>query len=185
MTRDIFDIQDFTVLMESAESEEIITDACHFDEPVIGVAFYGAGDVEMRVSWQEKQRSFAHTKGLALSFYADEEVAFVHEIAAQKPLACIVIATTTRNLAHLPHQGGELFADFLQQLVKPEDHYVEGPTFLMTPEMQGIVDQLFRIEYQGKARMMFFRSQITVLLSHYFGQLSLLQQQQLLHPERA
>jgi AraC-like DNA-binding protein len=60
----------------------------------------------------------------------------------------------------------------LNQLVNPSDHYVEGPSFIMTPEMQSIIDSLFNIQYEGKTKMMFFRSQITALLSHFFGQLA-------------
>ena len=44
----------------------------------------------------------------------------------------------------------------------------------MTPEMQSIVDQIFHNRYEGKAKMMFFGSQMTTLLAHFFGQLSLL-----------
>jgi len=42
----------------------------------------------------------------------------------------------------------------------------------MTPEMENIVDSIFNITYEGKTKMMFFRSQITALLSHFFGQLA-------------
>jgi len=44
----------------------------------------------------------------------------------------------------------------------------------MTPEMEHIVNNIFGNTYQGKAKMMFFRSQITALLSHFFWQLSTL-----------
>ena len=66
-----------------------------------------------------------------------------------------------------------MFAELLEQLVHPKDHYVAGPRFTMSPEMQSIVDQIFHTKYEGKAKMMFFRSQITSLLAHFFGQLSI------------
>ena len=47
MTRDIIDINDFTILVETATSEHITEDICAFDEPVIGIAFYGAGNVQL------------------------------------------------------------------------------------------------------------------------------------------
>ena len=172
MTRDIIDINDFTVLVEEASSKEPTIDSCFFDEPIIAVAFYGSGNVNLSVKFKNKKKEFDHTKGLALSFYADEQVEFIHTVSASRPLQCIVIATAARNLEQLPNQEGELFGELLHQLVNPKDHYVEGPAFLMTPEMQDIVDQVFHINYKGKAKMMFFRSQMTSLLAHFFGQLS-------------
>jgi len=108
-----------------------------------------------------------------LSFYSDEKVLCKHTVSKDCPLECIVIATATRNLYKLPNQEGELFSELLEQLVKPKDHYVEGPSFFMTPEMLKIVNGIFDMKYEGKARMMFFRSQITALLSHFFGQLAI------------
>lgn len=174
MTRDIIDINDFTILVEESHAKETIIDACAFDEPLIAVAFYGAGNVNLSVKYGDKEKAFDHTKGLTLSFYADEMVEFVHTVSADKPLECIVIATAIRNLENLPNLEGELFLDFLGQLIKPKDHYVEGPSFFMTPEMQTIVNQIFHNRFEGKAKMMFFKSQITALLSHFFGQLSLM-----------
>jgi len=173
MNRDIIDINDFTILVETASSKEIIKDSCQFDEPVIAVAFYGSGNVDLEMKYPTGSREFNYTKGLALSFYADERVDCIHTVSKDNPLECIVIATATRNLHKLPNQEGDLFSELLHHLVNPKDHYVEGPSFYMTPKMHEITDSLFNIEYEGKTRMMFFRSQITALLSHFFGQLAL------------
>lgn len=184
MTRDIIDINDFTILVEQANSNEPTTDSCFFDEPIIAVACYGAGNVHLTVKYGDKQKEFDYTQGLALSFYADEQVEFIHNVSAARPLECIVIATAIRNLEKLPNHEGELFGEMLHQLVAPKDHYVEGPSFFMPPEMQAIVDQVFRIQYEGKAKMMFFRSQMTSLLAHFFGQLSLLTEEPIPQDER-
>jgi AraC family transcriptional activator of pyochelin receptor len=185
MTRDIIDINDFTILVETGNAETPTTDSCLFDEPVIAVAFYGSGNVDLAVKYNGNQKDFSYTKGLALSFYADEQVEFAHTVSANKPLECIVIATTMPNLEKLPYQEGELFGEMLHQLVNPKDHYVEGPSFFMTPEMQSIVDQVIHNQYEGKARMMFFRSQMTTLLAHFFGQLSMLSEEAIPSDERA
>jgi AraC-like DNA-binding protein len=121
---------------------------------------------------------------LALSFYADGKVEFMHKVSSLKPLECIVIATSTSNLDKLPNREGELFGEMLHQLVFPQDHYVEGPSFYMPPEMQSIVDQVFHSKYEGKAKMMFFRSQITSLLAHFFGQLSMISEKTIPQDER-
>ncbi|WP_298238245.1 AraC family transcriptional regulator [uncultured Algibacter sp.] len=184
MTRDIIDINDFTILVEEAKVNTPTIDSCFFDEPIIAVAFYGSGNVDLAVKYIDKQKQFNHTKGLALSFYADEKVEFVHTVSASKPLECLVIATTAKAIEKLPNEEGELFSEMLNQLVNPSDHYVEGPSFIMTPEMQSIVDSLFNIEYTGKTKMMFFRSQITTLLSHFFGQLAALKTEKINTSER-
>ncbi len=174
MTRDIIDINDFTILVEAASSDKIIVDACRFEEPLIAVAFYGSGNVDLSVKYGNTQKDFHHTKGLALSFYGDAEVEFVHTVSPDKPLESIVIATSPRNLESMPNEEGEIFLNLLKELVNPSDHYVEGPQFFMPPEMQQIVDSVFHNQYQGKTKMMFFRSQMTALLSHFFGQLATL-----------
>lgn len=175
MNRDIIDLQDYTILVEAAEADTPTVDACVFDEPVIAVAFYGEGNVDLTVRYGDKEKHFSYTKGMVLSFYADEQVQFIHTISAGKPLACIVVATAIRNLQHLPNEEGEIFQEMLQELIHPSDHYVEGPQFFMTPAMQPLVQGMFDIPYAGKTRLMFFRSQVTALLSHFFGQLALQQ----------
>lgn len=184
MTRDHIDINDFTILVETGESEEPTIDSCFFDESVIAVAFYGSGNVDLEVKFGKNQKAFTYTKGLALSFYADEKVEFVHTVSASKPLECIVIASAAGNLDKLPNHEGELFGEMLNQLVNPSDHYVEGPSFFMTPEMQSVVDQVFQSKYEGKAKMMFFRSQMTTLLAHFFGQLSMMSEETIPSDER-
>ncbi|MEH6537236.1 MAG: AraC family transcriptional regulator [Psychroserpens sp.] len=184
MTRDIIDINDITVLVETASSDKMIVDSCFFDEPIIAVAFYGSGNVDLDVKYPNSCKNFKYTKGLTLSFFADDKVEFIHTVSKDKPLECIVIATAARNLDKLPNQEGDLFSELLNQLVNPKDHYVEGPSFHMTPEMQSILKSIFDIKYTGKAKMMFFRSQITTLLSHFFGQLALNQTNEIISKDR-
>jgi len=184
MTRDIININDFIILVEEAKAEKTTIDSCFFDEPIIAVAFYGSGNVDLSVKYGNKQKEFKHTKGLALSFYADDNVEFIHTVSASKPLECLVIATSICAIEKLPNQEGELFSEMLNQLVNPSDHYVEGPAFYMTPQMQTIVDSIFNIQYEGKTKMMFFRSQITALLSHFFGQLATIKTETIKTSER-
>lgn len=184
MVRDIININDFIVLVEEAHSDKVVVDSCYFDEPLIAVAFYGSGNVQLSMKYGNKQDDYTNTKGLAISFYADTTVESIHTVSAGKPLQCVLIATAPRNLQNLPNGEGELFTDLLQQLVKPKDAYVEGPRFYMTPEMEQIVDNIFNNQYEGKAKMMFFRSQITALLSHFFWQLSTRESETIKTPER-
>lgn len=185
MTRDFIDINDFTILVEEASTDgALVIDSCKFEEPVIAVAFYGSGNVDLSVKYHEQEKNFQHTKGLALSFYADSHVEFEHKVSLENPLKCILIATSVRNLDKLPNAEGELFSSMLSELVNPSDNYVEGPSFYMTPEMDQILNAVFQMKYHGKTRMMFFRSQMTALLSHFFGELSLLQTEKINLEER-
>jgi len=172
MVRDFIELNDFVILLETSRSEHPIIDTCGFDEPIIAVAFYGSGNVDLAVKYGQNTKEFNNTKGIALSFYADDQVTFEHTVSANKPLESILIVTAARHLDNLPYQEGELFTSVLHQLVNPSDHYVEGPQFYMTPDMHTIVDQVFKNDYSGKTKMMFLRSQVTALLSHFFGYLS-------------
>ena len=172
MTRDVININDFIVLVEEANSDTVVVDSCKFDEPLIAVAFYGSGNVHLNMQNGSQKNEYENTKGLAISFYADPTVECIHTVSPSKPLECVLIATAPKNLQNLPNGEGELFSDLLDQLVNPSDSYVEGPRFFMTPEMEQIVHNIFNNQYEGKTKMMFFRSQITALLSHFFWQLS-------------
>ncbi|RNC92738.1 MAG: AraC family transcriptional regulator [Allomuricauda sp.] len=184
MTRDVININDFIVLVEQANSDTVVIDSCTFDEPLIAVAFYGSGNVHLNMQNGDQNNEYTNTKGLAISFYADATVECIHTVSANKPLECILIATAPKNLQKLPNGEGELFIDLLKELVHPSDSYVEGPRFFMTPEMEQIVNGIFSNRYEGKAKMMFFRSQITALLSHFFWQLANLETKAIKTTER-
>ncbi|GAB5408321.1 MAG: hypothetical protein BalsKO_06860 [Balneolaceae bacterium] len=173
MIRDAIDINDFIVLTEVADVEEQEIDSCKFEEPVVAVAFYGSGDVDLSIKYGDKAQNHNNTNGLALSFYADENVEFEHIVSSKNPLRCLLLVSALSNLDKLPSQEGELFEEMLNNLVHPQDHYVEGPRFYMPPNMQMLVDQFFSIPYSGKAKMLFFKSHISALLAHYFGQVAM------------
>ena len=172
MNREIIDINDYTILLEEASTIDNLIDSCFFDEPVIAIAFYGAGDVGLKVKFDGKTKEFHQTKGMVLSFYADNIVAFEHHVSKLKPLQCLVIATAIRNIKNLPNGEGRFLEKFLWQLVYPKEHYVEGPLFNMSPEMFLLVEQFFSNTYEGEIKMLLYKSHITALLSHYFGQLA-------------
>ena len=113
MVRDIININDFIVLVEQADSDKVVIDSCNFDEPLIAVAFYGSGNVQLTMKYGDKQREYENTKGLAISFYADTTVESIHTISPSKPLQCVLIATAPKNLKNLPNGEGDLFTCLL------------------------------------------------------------------------
>ncbi len=178
MTRDIIELNDFIVLIEYSEAEETIVDKCRFDEEVIGFAFYGSGDVELSIDRKGELCHFNNTKGFAMSFYADEQVDFVHTISPDRPLQSIVIVSTLKNLQKLPEQERSVFNEYLQHLTNPQATYVNGPNFFMGHEMQNAVEKIFSTSYLGPMRLMFLRSQVTELLAHFFAIISSTEKQQ-------
>lgn len=172
MNREIIDINDYTILLEEASSDSNLIDSCFFDEPVIAIAFYGVGDVGLKVKFDGKMKEFHHTKGMVLSFYANDKVTFEHHVSQLKPLQCLVIVTALKNIDKLPDGEGLFLEKFLRPLVHPKDHYVEGPVFNMSPEMFQLVEQFFNNTFESEVKMLFYKSHITALLSHYFGQLA-------------
>lgn len=177
MTRDIIEINNFLVLIEQSASERLIIEKCGFDEPVIGFAFYGSGNVQLDIHYGSQTSSFNNTKGMAMSFFANQEVVFEHGISYQKPLQCICILVAIKNLPQLPEHEAEAFAQYLYELVNPQDSFVAGPTLYMQPAMQQAVDKIFNTPYEGAARLMFLRSQVIELVSHFIASTATLETQ--------
>lgn len=172
MTRDIVEINDFIVLIEHSVAEKTIIERCGFDDEIIGFAFYGSGNVELNIHYGDQKRTFHNTKGIAMSFFVNEQAEFLHSIDYEKPLQCICIFATLKNINKLPILEAEIFTKHLAKLMEPTADFVEGPNFLMTNYMLQAVDKIFSTEYQGATRMMFLRSQVTELLAHFFGKIS-------------
>jgi len=169
MTRDIIEIKNFVVLIEHSTSEKPIVDTCGFWEPAIGFAFYGSGNVELNIHYDDKVKKYHNTKGVAMSFFANPGVEFTHHISAEKYLQCICILLSIKNIPDLPEEESEVFAKNLYDLVYPQENFVEGPTFYMNPDMQYAVDKVFNTSYKESTRMMFLRSQVLELVSHFIA----------------
>lgn len=172
MTRDVLEINNFIVLIEQSIAQETIVEQCGFDEQVIGFSFYGSGNVALAINYEDKTQHYNNTKGIALSFSANNKVKFVHNISNTKPLQCVCVVSSIKNILKLPTQEVEVFSKSLNSLVNPGAPYVEGPIFYMSPEMLTAVDKIFNTSYTGTTRMMFIRSQVMELLAHFFANIS-------------
>lgn len=172
MTRDIIEIKNFLVLIEQSASEETIVEKCGFDDELIGFAFYGSGNVKLDIHHGAKTNTFNNTKGIAMSFFANHNVEFAHNISQHKPLQCICILLSTKNLPLLPSPEIDMFNEYLHMLVNPTDDFVKGPYFYMKPDMQQAVDKIFNTPYKAATRMMFLRSQVIELLAHFIALVS-------------
>lgn len=172
MTRDVIEINDFTVFLEYASpiSEEI--DKCAFEEDCISFCFYGSGNVELTVEYGNEEKAYENTMGFSMAFFANENTNFVHKVTEDRPLQCLLVSFSLSKLKELPEQENELYGQYLKELIAPSADYVEGPSFYMSHDMQNAVDKVFSNTYEGAMGKMFLRSQVTELMAHFFGKLS-------------
>ena len=172
MTTDILEINNFVVLIEQSNDTKTTFERCDLDDQVIGFSFYGSGNVELSISFGKKAKTVTNSSGIATSFYGNKNVEFIHKIFHKKPLQSVSVFSTLNNINKLPKQEKEVYTNHLNLLLNPNDDYVEGPYFNMTPEMQNAVSKIFKTEYTGTLRKMFLQSQITELLAHFFVHIS-------------
>ena len=60
----------------------------------------------------------------------------------------------------------------LGNLLSSNDDFEIGPRVFMNPEMQTAIAKIFNTQFQNTARLLFIKSQVIELLSHYFTQIS-------------
>lgn len=169
MTTDIIEINNFVVLIEQSNADKTIVQKCEIDGDVVGFAFYGSGNVELEIKYENKTKTVNNTTGIAISFFGNSKVEFSHKIAPNKPLQSISVFTKVKNLHTLPDGEGAIFQEYLHKLIHPQANFVEGPSFYMTPDMQHAVQKILTTRYTGSTRLMFLKSQVNELLAHFFA----------------
>ena len=169
MTRDIVDLDNFIVLIEQSLPGDQSIDLCRFNEDVIGISFYGSGNVELTATFQDDSEMQTHTKGMSLSFFANGNVGFTHNLQGDKPLQCVVICCSISNISKLPDAERSIFETQLADLLNATGDFASGPSFLMNGDMMSAVDKIFNTKFTGLNRLLFLRSQTSELLAHYFA----------------
>lgn len=172
MTTDILEINDFVVLIDMTDAREAEVVQCRFDTDIIGISFYGSGNVEIEVNYEDGQQRLKNQKGMALSFCGNNSVSFSHNIFQVEPLKSVSIFLTLENVKKLPVHEKELFRKHLGELLKTKENFKTGPQVLMTPEMQTAISKIFQTSFQNSTRLLFLKSQVLELLSHYFAQIN-------------
>jgi len=66
MTTDIIEINNFTVLIEQSNAKQEFVQTCEVDGDVVGFAFYGSGNVELEIKYENKTKVVANTTGIAI-----------------------------------------------------------------------------------------------------------------------
>jgi len=172
MTTDIIELNDFIVLIEQSNTTKTIIQKCEIDGDAVGFAFYGSGNVELEIKHNDQTKYLTNTTGLAICFFGNQKVAFSHKIEPDKPLQSISIFTKPKKLNTLPQAEKEIFESYLPELLNPKEHFVKGPSFYMTLDMQMAVQKIFNTTYTGNTRLLFMKSQINELLAHFFALLA-------------
>ncbi len=173
MTTDIIEMNNFIVLIEQSNADKTIVQKCEIDRDVVGFAFYGSGNVELEIKYENQSININNTTGIAISFFSNSKVEFAHTITPDKPLQSISIFTKIKNLDTLPDGEREMFLEYLHPLLNPEANFVKGPSFYMTPDMQNAVQKILNSTYTGTTRILFLKSQVNELLAHFFALLSI------------
>jgi len=172
MTTDIIELNDFIVLIEQSNAEKTFIQKCEIDGDAVGFAFYGSGNVELEIKHNQQTKYLTNTIGLAICFFGNQKVEFSHKIEPDKPLQSISIFSKLKNMHLLSQAEKEIFEKHLPDLLDPKEHFVKGPSFYMTLDMQLAVQKIFNTTYTGNTRLLFLKSQINELLSHFYGLLS-------------
>lgn len=184
MTTDIIETNNFIVLIEQSNAEKTIIQKCEIDGDAVGFAFYGSGNVELEIKCESISKTIINTTGIAISFFGNRKVLFLHKIAPDKPLQSISVFIKLKNIHSLPKVEFEVFTDYLSHLLNPQENFVEGPSFYMTPDMQKAVQKILSTPYSGSTRYLFLKSQVNELLSHFFAFLASCQEKDNVIPDR-
>lgn len=169
MTTDIIEINNFIVLIEQSNAQKTIIQKCEIDGDAVGFAFYGSGHVELEIKYENNTKILTNTTGIAISFFGNNNVAFSHKIEPDKPLQSISVFTKIKNLHTLPQIEYEVFNEYLPELLHPKENFVKGPSFYMTSHMHNAVQKIMYTPYKGNTRLLFLKSQVNELLSHFFA----------------
>ncbi|NME71821.1 helix-turn-helix domain-containing protein [Flammeovirga aprica] len=171
MTTDIIEINNFVVLIDSTDAQEAEIYKCSFDQDMIGITFYDSGNVEVHVEYESGSQVLKNSKGIAMSFLGNDTVSFSHKISQSEPLNTVSIFSTLEHIHQLQDQEKSLFETYLHGLLYSSNAFELGPQVTMTAEMHLAISKIFQTPFQNSTRLLFLKSQILELLSHYFAQI--------------
>ena len=169
MIRDILELDHFIVLIESTNKDEKEIATCRLEEETIGISFYGSGNVDLEITYGNRTKNMQNRKGIAFSFFGNNKVEFSHKISHSEPLQNISIFSTIENIQKRTQYEKDLYYNHLEALTNSKECFEMGPVLHMTPEMHTSVKRIFNTTYKGPARLLYLKSQVTELLSHYFA----------------
>jgi AraC-like DNA-binding protein len=169
MITNLIELSEFVVLIEESDEQEITFSECYFEKDTVGISFYGSGEVELDVNADDKAEKLLNKRGTAISFSGNNRTKFLHTILNIEPLRSISIFCLIDNLKKLPHPERDVYENGLKSLLKSDSSFEVGPITYMTPEMINIIFKIFQNKYDGTARVLFLKSQVSELLAHFFS----------------
>jgi len=184
MTTDLIEINDFVVLIGATETREIERVPCKLDDEVIGISFFGSGEIQMNVSYGDSVKSIEGQKGTAFSFFGNQGAEINYSILPSGPFREVSIFSTLKNIQKLPLHEKELYLRHLENLFSSQEDFALGPKVLMNHEMQMAISKIFNTQFRETTRLVFLKSQVIELLSHYFHQISTQQKTELRQDDR-
>jgi len=171
MTTDILELNDFVVIIDKNESPEVEVLECQFDADILGIVFYGSGEVDINVTDGRNQYSLQSQGGRVLSYSGTDQVKFIQKISPNTPLRSLGVFCTITNLMSSTTEERSLFEHHLADLLVGDRDFNLGSETQMTPEMHAAMAKIFENSFEGAARSLFLKGQVLELLSHYFHQM--------------
>jgi len=184
MITNLIELNEFVVLIEESNEQEPTFSTCYFEKDTVGIAFYGSGRVEIEMSVDTKSKTVQNKKGTAISFTGNNRTKFVHKISPNEPLRSVSIFCLAENIRKLPQPERDIYEDGLKMLLNSVSNFEIGPSTFLTPEMFNIISKIFQNHYEGPARILFVKSQVSELLSHFFSLITETGKENLSSPDR-
>lgn len=161
-------INDYTLIVDNYKSAEDATLTTKVKDDVIGFVFYGSGDVDIEIDTENRKHKLTKKTGTISSFYCHENTKITHRISKKKPLHKATVFITSKKLHSFVEEEQIPYIEHFKGLLNPRDSYVNGNSFLMTPQIQTTLNKLLNNPYSGITQKLFLESQIIELLSYYF-----------------
>ncbi len=102
MIANLIELNEFIGFIEESNEKEQVIEKCYFDNSTIGIAFYGSGSAELKLSAGNKKEILLIKKGLAVSFSGNNRVEIEHKISPDEPLQTISVFSLFSNIKKLP-----------------------------------------------------------------------------------
>ena len=168
MTTEFIEVNDWVVMKEQSVLGQSTIEVCDAEEAALGFLFYGSGQVRTEIKYHNRQKMFQAARGQATSFFSSADVQFTHHVFGGQALKSIGILLSVTHLQDLVAVHPEGYSS-LKQILNPQDDFVFGPSYLMTPDMQQAVDKIFNSTYTGVTQKLLIESQAIELMAHFLG----------------
>lgn len=172
MQNEITNINDYTLIIDNYRLKQEKSIETGVKKGSIGFVFYGSGDFLIDIQANNKNFRELKKTGVISSFYCNENVKITQHISRKKPIKKVSIFITPEKLHSLINNEEIIYQKHFNGILNPQNDYIKGSNFLVTPKNQTTIDNVLSNPYMGLPQKMFLESQIIELLLSYFKSIS-------------